>query len=349
MSIRLDTILRIIGSDTPSNFENIEVKGVAALEDAGPDEICFLSNPRYAKFLETTLARVVIVSKDTRVPSNCIPLVVPDPYFAFLQLLEFFNSRSTLSIAEGIHQYAEIHLGAHLGKDVSIGAFAVVGANVSIGDKTVIGPGSVILEGSRVGNGCLFYPRVTIMDGCTIGDRVILHSGVVIGSDGFGFVPHGDHYYKIPQIGTVTIHDDVEIGANSCVDRAAFGATIVGKGTKIDNLVQIAHNVHIGENSVIASQVGISGSTSIGNWVKMGGQAGFAGHIKVGDKASIGGQAGVTKDVPSGETISGYPAMNHMLAMRLEAAMRSLPDLIKKVKAQEKKIEELEGIIKKRS
>jgi len=349
MSVRLDTICQIIEAGIPSNFENIEVRGVASVEDAGPDEICFLSNPKYVRYLESSHARAVIISKETMLPSKYIPLVVPDPYFAFLQLLEFFNTRTPLSVAEGIHPLAEIHPEANLGSGLSVGAYAVIGAGVSIGDNTVIGPGSVILAGSRVGNDCLLYPRVTIMDGCTVGDRVILHSGVVIGSDGFGFAPHGDRYHKIPQIGTVRIGDDVEIGANSCVDRAAFGVTTIENGTKIDNLVQVAHNVSIGAHTVIASQVGISGSTSIGNWVRMGGQAGLAGHIKIGDKASIGAQAGVTKDVKGGETVSGYPAKNHMQAMRLEGALRSLPDLIKKIKAQEKKIEELERIIHERS
>jgi UDP-3-O-[3-hydroxymyristoyl] glucosamine N-acyltransferase len=346
MSIRLDTICEIIGAAIPSNFENIEVRGVASLEEAGPDEICFLSNPKYVRYLDSSRACAVIVSRETTLPSQYIALVVPDPYFAFLQLLELFNARTPLSVAEGIHPLAEIHPEADLGSGISIGAYAVIGAEVTIGDNSIIGPGTVILAGSRVGDDCLLYPKVTIMDGCTVGDRVILHSGVVIGSDGFGFAPHGDRYHKIPQIGTVRIGDDVEIGANSCVDRAAFGATSIGNGTKIDNLVQVAHNVIIGSHTVIASQVGISGSTTIGNWVRMGGQAGLQGHIKVGDKASLGGQAGVTKDVPPGETVSGYPAKNHMQAMRQEGALRNLPDLIKKVKAQEKKIEDLETILK---
>jgi UDP-3-O-[3-hydroxymyristoyl] glucosamine N-acyltransferase len=346
MSVRLDSICQLIGAEIPPNFENFEIRGVSSVEEAGPDDICFLSNPKYARFLDSSHTRAVIVSKETVIPSKFIPIAVPDPYFAFLQLLELFNTRTPLSVAAGIHPRAEIHPDAILGSGVSVGACAVIGAGVSIGDNTVIGPGVVILAGSRVGKDCLLYPQVTIMDGCSVGDRVILHSGVVIGADGFGFAPHGDHYYKIPQIGTVRIGDDVEIGANSCVDRAAFGVTSIGNGTKIDNLVQVAHNVSIGEHTVIASQVGISGSTTIGNWVRMGGQAGLQGHIKVGDKASLGGQAGVTKDVPPGETVSGYPAKNHMQAMRQEGALRNLPDLIKKVKAQEKKIEELEMILK---
>ncbi|MHB9030597.1 MAG: UDP-3-O-(3-hydroxymyristoyl)glucosamine N-acyltransferase, partial [Candidatus Latescibacterota bacterium] len=242
-----------------------------------------------------------------------------------------------------------VHPTAVIGENVSLGPFAVIGERVTVGDNTVIGSCSVILAGSAVGKDCIFYPNVTIMDGCTVGDRVILHAGVVIGSDGFGFAPQYGKYHKIPQIGTVHIENDVEIGANSCVDRAAFGATIIRDGTKIDNLVQVAHNVRVGSHTVIASQVGISGSTSIGNWVRMGGQAGLAGHIAIGDGATVGAQAGVTKDVPAGETVSGYPAKNHMQAMRLEAAFRHLPDLMKKIKEQEHRITELEKLIKERS
>jgi UDP-3-O-[3-hydroxymyristoyl] glucosamine N-acyltransferase len=184
------------------------------------------------------------------------------------------------------------------------------------------------------------------MDGCRIGDRVILHAGVVVGSDGFGFAPHEGSYRKIPQIGTVEIGDDVEIGANTCIDRAAFGMTRIESGTKIDNLVQVAHNVRIGANTVIAAQAGISGSTAVGKWVRMGGQSGLSGHLRIGDGSSVGAQAGVTKDVPAGETVSGYPAKNHMHAMRLEAALRGLPELMRKVKDQKKRIAELERIVK---
>jgi len=216
---------------------------------------------------------------------------------------------------------------------------------VMIGKDTVIGPGTVVIAGSRIGSGCLFYPNVTIMDSCSVGERVIIHAGAVIGSDGFGFAPEGKTLRKIPQIGRVRIEDDVEIGACTCIDRAAFGETVIARGAKLDNLIQVAHNVKIGYSTVIASQSGISGSTTIGAGVKMGGQAGFAGHITVGDGASVGAQGGVTKDVPPGETVSGYPAKNHQQAMRLEAALRRLPELLKTVKQQEQRIDELERII----
>jgi UDP-3-O-[3-hydroxymyristoyl] glucosamine N-acyltransferase len=349
MTVKLDTICQVIGAQFPPDTENIEIRGVASLEDAGPDDISFLTNPKYEKHLAATSARVIIVSAETILSPPFIPLAVKDPYFAFLQVLELFNSRRPEDIARGVHSSAIVDPGAVLGKNVSLGPGAVIGAGVSIGDDTVVGPGTVIMKNSTVGSGCILYPNVTIMDGCTIGNRVILHAGVVIGADGFGFAPHNGRFHKIPQIGTVCIEDEVEIGANSCVDRAAFGKTVVGKGTKIDNLVMVAHNVRIGSNTVIASQVGISGSTTVGNWVRMGGQAGLAGHLHVGDGAALGAQAGVTKDVPAGETVSGYPAKNHMQAMRLEAALRNLPELMKKVKLQEKRISELEQKEKERS
>ena len=314
-----------------------------------PEIICFLSNPRYARYLDTTGASAVIVGRGTEVPAGIVGIEVDDPYFAFLRLLELFNTRSPSDIADGIHELAVIEPGARLGKNVSIGAFAVIGARATVGDGTIIGSGTVVMPRSSIGAKCILYPNVTVMDGCEIGDRVIIHAGAVIGADGFGFAPSGGSIHKIPQIGSVRIEDDVEIGACTCIDRAAFGVTVIGKSAKLDNLIQVAHNVQVGSHTVIASQVGISGSTVIGSGVQMGGQAGLSGHLAVGDGSSVGAQAGVTKDVPPGETVSGYPAKNHMKAMRLEAALRNLPELAKTVRKQQKRIEELERIIEKRS
>lgn len=347
MIVALETLCQLIGADIPPGASELEIQGLAAISDAGPGEMTFISNPKYLKFLEQTRAAAVILSRDMKPPVSSIPLYVDDPYFSFLKVLEVFNERVTADIASpGINNTASIDPSAKLGKDVAVGACVVIGPGVTVGDRTAIGHGSVLLKNSAIGEDCVFYPNVTVMDGSRIGDRVILHAGVVIGSDGFGFAPHEGKLHKIPQIGIVEIQDDVEIGAGTCIDRAAFGRTVIEAGAKLDNLIQIAHNVRIGSHTVVASQVGISGSSTIGKGVKIGGQAGFAGHLDVGDGASVGAQAGVTKDVPAGDTVSGYPAKTHMKAMRLEAALRGLPDLMKKVKEQEKRIQELERKIK---
>lgn len=348
MMLTLEEIGRIIGAEIPVHERQKKISGFASIEDAGPDDICFLSNPRYAKFLETTGACAVIIAHGTAVPERVVALTVADPYFAFVQLLERFNTRKPSDIASGVDPRACIHPGAVIGNDVSVGPYAVIGPDVRIGDGSVIGPCTVILAGCSIGGNCILYPNVTIMDRCTIGNRVIIHAGAVVGSDGFGFAPHDGAFRKIPQIGSVVIGDDVEIGACTCIDRAAFGTTVIERGSKLDNLIQVAHNVRIGSNTVIAAQTGISGSTSIGSGVKLGGQAGLSGHLNIGDGASVGAQAGVTKDVPPGETVSGYPAKSHMKAMRLEAALRHLPELIQKVKDQEKRIQELARIIQER-
>ncbi|MBN1292154.1 MAG: UDP-3-O-(3-hydroxymyristoyl)glucosamine N-acyltransferase [Candidatus Latescibacteria bacterium] len=349
MSFTLEHICHVIGCEIPRQAENIVIKGLSSIEEARPEDICFLSNPKYLKHLNTTNAQVVLVGKGTPVPDNILPIEVENPYFTFVKLLALFNTRKSTDIASGIHPNAVIDPDAKIGNNVSVGPFAVIQSDVIIGDNTVLGPCSVILTKSSIGKDCIIYPNVTIMDRCIIGNSVILQAGAVIGSDGFGFAPHKGRYHKIPQIGIVRIEDEVEIGAGTCVDRAVFGETVIKRGTKLDNLIQVAHNVQIGSDTVIASQAGISGSTKIGNNVKLGGQAGISGHLTINDGASVGAQAGVTKDVAENETVSGYPAKIHMKAMRLEAALRNLPELIKKVKAQEKRILELERIIKERS
>ena len=245
-------------------------------------------------------------------------------------------------IVEGVHDTAIVGEKVVLGKDVSIGPYVVVGDDTRIGDRTALHAGVQVGRNCKIGEDTVIYPNVALYRNTEVGNRVILHAGAVIGSDGFGFALEDGRYYRIPHVGRVVIENDVEIGANTTIDRAAMGVTRIGRGTKIDNLVQIAHNVVIGENCGIAAQVGIAGSTRIGNGVEIGGQAGFVGHIEIGDGSKIGAQAGVTKSFPAGSVITGYPARDLREMKRIEASETRLPELIRIVREQQKRIEELE-------
>jgi UDP-3-O-[3-hydroxymyristoyl] glucosamine N-acyltransferase len=229
-----------------------------------------------------------------------------------------------------------------LGKDVGIGPNVVVGDRVTLGARVMVLPGAVIGPEVAIGDDCLIYPNVVIRDGTRIGNRVIVHAGAVIGEDGFGFVSGDGGYEKVPQLGRVIIEDNVEIGANSCIDRATTGATVIREGTRIDNLVQVAHNVCIGQHSILCAQVGIAGSTTVGDHVTLAGQVGVVGHIEIGDQAMVGAQGGVTKSIPAGSRVSGYPATPHHLAKRMYAAFRQLPDLLKEVRRLKQRVRELE-------
>jgi UDP-3-O-[3-hydroxymyristoyl] glucosamine N-acyltransferase len=343
MSVTLGDIARLLGAAIPDDSGKLVIDGAASLARAGSGDISFISNSRYARQLETTRASAVLVPPGTPVPSTAQALEVADPYVAFVRVLSLFDTRTSAVVASGIHDSAVIHPGAVLAEGVSAGPCAVINDGVIIGSGTTIGPGAVVLANTKIGSDCIIYPNVTIMDNCVLGDRVILHSGVVIGADGFGFAPHGGSYVKIPQIGRVIIEDDVELGACTCVDRAVFDDTVICRGAKLDNLIQVAHNARVGADTVIAAQAGISGTTEIGAGVRIGGQAGFAGHLTVGDGANVGAQAGVTKSVPPGETVSDYPAKPHAQALRIEASLRRLPELLKTVKALEQRLAELEA------
>jgi len=327
---------------------------VAKIEEAGPGDISFLANPRYAKHLETTRASAVIVGRNAAVPGSAGPgrtpvyLRVDDPYASFLKVLILFHPPED-PLPPGIHPSAVLEEGVKLGEGVRIGAHACVGERASIGDGSMIMQGTVIGRDVVIGARTLLYANVTVREACRIGDRVIIHSGTVIGSDGFGFAPKPDGTYeKIPQLGIVTIGDDVEIGANCAVDRATMGETRIEKGAKLDNLIQVAHNVVIGEHTVLAAQAGISGSTKIGKRNMIGGQVGFAGHLAIDDDSKWGAQSGVHRSttVPGG-TYMGSPSVPFRLASRIMGAMPQIPEALAALRELKSEVEALRSELEK--
>jgi len=324
-----------------------EILRVAKIEEAGRQELTFLANPRYARYVETTEASAILVSRsfshlEVKAPGTLAFIKVDDPYVAFLQVLR----RLTPSIdpfGKGIHATAVVSSTATLGKNVDLGAYVVVADGAHIGDNTRIGEGCIIGAKSEIGRDCRLFPNVTVYHQCRLGNRVSVHSGTVIGSDGFGFAPKSDGTYeKIPQLGIVVIEDDVEIGSNCSIDRATMGETLIKKGVKLDNLIQVAHNVVIGENTVIAAQTGISGSTKLGKNMMVAGQVGFAGHIEIADRTVIMAQSGIPKSIrEEGKTFFGYPAKERGKAIRIEALLRSLPDLAREVQSLKQQMESL--------
>jgi UDP-3-O-[3-hydroxymyristoyl] glucosamine N-acyltransferase len=314
----------------------LKITGAASLGEAVPGEISFYSDPRYGALLRKTRASAVFVPVDLVEPITPAQIRVSQPNKTFEQVLLKFAPKP-IAFTRGIHPSAVIDASVQLGERVSIQPYVVIEAGSRIGDDTVIGAGSYIGHGSVIGAACLIYPRVTIRERSRIGSRAIIHSGVVIGADGFGFEFVENRHKKIPQLGIVQIDDDVEIGANTTVDRARFGRTWIQQGVKIDNLVQIAHNVVIGKNSVIAAQTGVSGSTRVGEYVQMAGQVGIVGHVEIADGSRIAAQSGVSKSV-SGGTWFGYPAMPMPEARRQIAWVRRLGKLFERVKAIEKKL-----------
>lgn len=313
--------------------ENVEITGFAKIEEAKPGDISFISNPKYAHFLDTTKASVLLVSRDLPSPGAGGPTLVrvDDPYVALAQLLATFEAGKPKPV--GVEQPSFVAEGVEIPEGVYVGAFAYVGRGVSLGRNVRIYPQTYIGDGVTIGDDTIIRAGARIYEGCVIGNRCIIHSGAVIGADGFGFAPCKDgSYEKIAQIGNVVIEDDVEIGANTTVDRATFGSTRVGRGTKLDNLIQIAHNVVLGENNVFAAQTGVAGSTHIGSNNMVGGQCGFAGHIKVGDNNEIGAQSGIPNNVSDGNRIIGYPAVDARRFARTQVYLSRLPELFKKIK-----------------
>jgi len=314
---------------------DVVITNVAGINEAKEGDITFVSNPKYVNFIETTKASAIIINENFRDRVKIPALVCSDPYLAYAKILSIMAEEKQKH-PSGISKNSAISKTANIGSNVSVSDFSVIDENASVGDNTVIYPNCYVGKNAKIGLNCLIYPNVTIRENVSVGNNVIIHSGTVIGSDGFGYVPEGGKLRKIPQIGIVEICDDVEIGANVAIDRATTGKTVIGKGTKIDNLVQIAHNVQIGENSVICGQAGISGSTKIGNWVTIAGQAGTVGHITIGDGAVLAARAGVIGDVAPKETVSGYPARPHRQAMKISALINKLPELFEEIKKLKK-------------
>ena len=323
MEFTAKQIAAAIGGRVEGN-ENIVVNTFAKIEEGKEGAITFLSNPKYTSYIYDTKASIVLINDDVELekPVSATLIRVKNAYECVAKLLQMYAAQ--LPKKTGIHPLAFVAKTAEIGQDVYIGPFACIGDGVTIGDGSAI------------------YPHVTIYDGCQIGRRVTIHAGSVIGADGFGFAPNTEGYEKIPQLGTVVIEDDVEIGANTCVDRSTMGQTVIRKGVKLDNLIQVAHNCEIGENTVMSAQVGLAGSTKIGAWCMVGGQAGFSGHIKVADKTFIGAQSGVISNPKgNGEQLIGAPAIDPKVFFKSSAVFKKLPDMYKEISALRKEIEEL--------
>ena len=342
MDFKVSDIARFLNGEIVGD-ENISVSSVSKIEEGKPGTLAFLSNLKYENYIYSTKASVVLVNKSF-VPKdkiNATLIKVDDAYQAFASLLELYIQAKN-SIKTGIEQPSFIHESATVGKDLYIGAFAYVGRNSKIGNNTKLYPQVFVGDNVTIGEDCIIYAGVKIYDDSVIGNRCILHSGAVIGSDGFGFAPLEDGTYKkIPQIGNAVLEDDVEIGANTTIDCGTMDSTIIRKGAKIDNLVQVAHNCEIGENTVIAGQAGMAGTTKVGKNCKLGGQVGLAGHLSIGDNVFIGAQSGVAKSVPGNQIILGSPAIEIKDAIKAITVYKNLPKLREEVIQLQKEVKAL--------
>ena len=311
---------------------DIDIFNISKIEEGSKGSLTFLANPKYTEFIYTTKASAAIVSSDFE-PTERIELTlikVKDPYSSFTTILELFDK--DLSKRKGISQLTDIDKSSKISDSSFIGSFSTVGENSVIGEKCIIENQVFIGNNVEIGNGCLIYPGVKILDDTIIGQNCIIHSSTTIGSDGFGFAPNDDgSYKKIPQTGNVVIGDNVEIGSNSTIDRATLGSTIISNGVKLDNQIQVAHNVEIGENTAIAAQSGVAGSTKIGKNCMIGGQVGIIGHIKIGDNVKIQAQAGVTSNIESNSRVTGTPAISYMNYNKSYVHFKNLPEIVKKI------------------
>lgn len=321
MELSAGQLGRAVGAKVEGDADR-RITGVAALGDAGPGDLSFLVNPKYRDQAKTTRAgALVLATNESEITAPAV-LRSKNPYATFARVVRLLHPepQGTPGVADG----ARVDASALLGAEVEIGPNAAIGAGARIGARTRIGAGAVVGRGVVIGEDCRVFPNVTLYDGVTLGSRVVVHAGTVIGADGFGFAKEAGRYLKVPQVGTVVVEDDVEIGANCAIDRAALGRTSIGRGTKIDNLVMIAHNCTIGPDSVLVAQVGISGSVSIGARATLAGQSGVAGHLRLGDDVIVSGKCAVFKDLPDGSFVSGIPARPHRQWLRREAALNRI-------------------------
>ncbi len=327
--------------------ENATVHTFAKIEEGIPGALSFLSNPKYTSYIYETQSSIVLVNKDF-VPESEIKatlIKVDNAYEALAKLMGLYEMSKPKK--QGIDPLASIASTAQIGENVYIGPFAVIGEQAVIGNNTRIYPHTYVGDGTKIGNDCILYSNVNVYHDCRIGNECILHSGAVIGADGFGFAPTPHGYDKIPQIGIVVLEDKVEIGANTCIDRATMGATVIHSGVKLDNLIQIAHNDEVGSHTVMAAQAGISGSTKIGEWCMIGGQVGIAGHSKIGDKVGLGAQSGVPGNIKSGSQLIGTPPMELKQYFKASVVQRSLPEMQQEVRSLRKELNELKQLLNK--
>ena len=340
MSRTLKEIAALVSGDVAGNADAV-ITGVAGIEDAHEGDITFIANPKYLPFLSRTRASAVIVGRGMEAEAGTALLRVDNPSLAFTKVVSFILPED-IRHPSGVHKAAVVSAAASLGKNTGIGACAVIEDGARIGDNAVIYPNCFIGRNASIGSNTIVYSNVSIRENVRIGSNVIIHAGSVIGSDGFGFVTVDGIHHKIPQVGTVIIEDDVEIGANCTIDRARFDKTVIGKGTKLDNLVHIAHNVITGRNCLIVAQVGVSGSTTIGNNVILAGQVGVVGHVTIGDNTIVMAKSGISKNVPENSVLYGVPAQPVNEAKKLHAYVNGLPRMHQTIKDLKARIEQLE-------
>jgi UDP-3-O-[3-hydroxymyristoyl] glucosamine N-acyltransferase len=336
--LTLGEIARLAEGELEGASPDTPIRGVAPLEEAGPGDLSFVAEARYHPYIQRSRATAVLVARDAQVtlPEGMAALRVSDPRRALAGVLAALHPPRT--VQPGVHPTAVVGVGARVASSAEVGPYAVIGGDTEIGERVVVGPHAVIGRGCRIADDAVIHSQATLYDDVVVGERSVVHSGARLGADGFGYVWDGSGHRKVPQVGGCRLGADVEVGANTTIDRGSIGDTEVGDGTKIDNLVQIGHNCRIGRHVIIISQVGISGSTRVGDGAVLAGQAGVQGHIEIGAGARVGGQAGVTASVAAGETVSGYPARPHRESLRVQAAMMKLPELVRRLKELERAV-----------